>query len=468
MDDSLHDPALVHTLGPDGVQAGNEGRWRKFGLTLLHGTFERLSLQNLAYHDIIVSAEVIEHLDPGPLANFGSTLLGKLKPKVCIVTTPNRDFNDLFTLPFTPASDTPLDSPGKEVSEPVIALGEIVDPNQLAPATPSKLPVPDPHKNLWDSLAPGDVCSSGDRYWRAGVPYGMRHPDHRFEWSRQEFRQWASNVAEEFGYDVTFTGVGGLGNGMYVIGSTGWAVGEALAKGCGYSHDDSQASESPNQGVLTKANEVWGDCTQIAVFTVREDIADDLAELVEVEDWSRKQANVDNSVANSPLNPYFFPNPITQVVHHNFPYSTDEEFPPSFLTIMELLEKELASYLPTRILEQWNKSASEYSQSQTFQRSKPEGSDSDNEYLFESDSECDYNWNPEIDGDENARKARRKERRYEKKTRRQVENAVLGDRRAEFIKVVKVMGVDLKNALGGEYGWEKRSAEALPLSGVCV
>jgi 3' terminal RNA ribose 2'-O-methyltransferase Hen1 len=37
---------------------------------------------------------------------------------------------------------------------------------------------------------------------------GMRHSDHRFEWSRAEFQSWASAVAATYGYDLTFRGVG--------------------------------------------------------------------------------------------------------------------------------------------------------------------------------------------------------------------------------------------------------------------
>ena len=39
----------------------------------------------------------------------------------------------------------------------------------------------------------------------AGV---MRHSDHRFEWSREEFQNWASRVAEQFNYSVRFLSVG--------------------------------------------------------------------------------------------------------------------------------------------------------------------------------------------------------------------------------------------------------------------
>ena len=36
----------------------------------------------------------------------------------------------------------------------------------------------------------------------------LRHKDHRFEWTRAEFRQWATRTAERFGYAVTFQSVG--------------------------------------------------------------------------------------------------------------------------------------------------------------------------------------------------------------------------------------------------------------------
>jgi 3' terminal RNA ribose 2'-O-methyltransferase Hen1 len=36
----------------------------------------------------------------------------------------------------------------------------------------------------------------------------LRHPDHRFEWTRQEFRDWAEGVAGRHGYGVRFVPVG--------------------------------------------------------------------------------------------------------------------------------------------------------------------------------------------------------------------------------------------------------------------
>ena len=36
----------------------------------------------------------------------------------------------------------------------------------------------------------------------------MRHPDHRFEWSRKEFKSWALHVAEKYNYKVEILPIG--------------------------------------------------------------------------------------------------------------------------------------------------------------------------------------------------------------------------------------------------------------------
>ena len=37
---------------------------------------------------------------------------------------------------------------------------------------------------------------------------GLRHDDHRFEWTRSEFEAWAGGISERFGYSVEISGVG--------------------------------------------------------------------------------------------------------------------------------------------------------------------------------------------------------------------------------------------------------------------
>jgi hypothetical protein len=36
----------------------------------------------------------------------------------------------------------------------------------------------------------------------------LRHPDHRFEWTRQEFPEWAGGISRRFGYTMRFVAVG--------------------------------------------------------------------------------------------------------------------------------------------------------------------------------------------------------------------------------------------------------------------
>jgi 3' terminal RNA ribose 2'-O-methyltransferase Hen1 len=44
--------------------------------------------------------------------------------------------------------------------------------------------------------------------FNAAAPDGLRHNDHRFEWTRAEFQDWANGVATRRGYDVRFEPIG--------------------------------------------------------------------------------------------------------------------------------------------------------------------------------------------------------------------------------------------------------------------
>jgi 3' terminal RNA ribose 2'-O-methyltransferase Hen1 len=41
-----------------------------------------------------------------------------------------------------------------------------------------------------------------------------RHPDHRFEWTRAQFRGWAERIAADFGYAAAFSNIGSLDDGL--------------------------------------------------------------------------------------------------------------------------------------------------------------------------------------------------------------------------------------------------------------
>ncbi|KAJ8680840.1 hypothetical protein QAD02_016627 [Eretmocerus hayati] len=91
-------------------------------------------LENL---DAVICIELVEHLYPEPLTQLPYNIFGFIRPKVAVVTTPNSDFNVLFT-------------------------------------------------NL----------------------KGFRHPDHKFEWTRKQFEDWANNIVKRFPeYEVTFHGI---------------------------------------------------------------------------------------------------------------------------------------------------------------------------------------------------------------------------------------------------------------------
>ena len=89
--------------------------------------------------DVAVLMEVIEHVDPPKLDALEYSVFDQAKPRKVVVTTPNVEYNQLFT-------------------------------------------------NIRKS--------------------GLRHRDHRFEWTRKEFQKWANAVARQHGYSVAIHGIG--------------------------------------------------------------------------------------------------------------------------------------------------------------------------------------------------------------------------------------------------------------------
>ncbi|MDZ4687843.1 MAG: 3' terminal RNA ribose 2'-O-methyltransferase Hen1 [Planctomycetaceae bacterium] len=78
-----------------------------------------------------------------------------------------------------------LDLPRMAALERV--LFEFARPKTVVLTTPNR-----EYNVMWDTLPAGD----------------FRHADHRFEWSRQEFQDWANRVAAQHGYTVRFVSVG--------------------------------------------------------------------------------------------------------------------------------------------------------------------------------------------------------------------------------------------------------------------
>ncbi|MEL7496585.1 MAG: 3' terminal RNA ribose 2'-O-methyltransferase Hen1 [Planctomycetota bacterium] len=85
----------------------------------------------------------------------------------------------------------------------IIEVIEHLDPPRLAAfervvfqyAQPKTVIVTTPNAEynaMWESLPAGK----------------FRHPDHRFEWTRTEFRQWCQTIADRFGYEFEIEGIG--------------------------------------------------------------------------------------------------------------------------------------------------------------------------------------------------------------------------------------------------------------------
>jgi 3' terminal RNA ribose 2'-O-methyltransferase Hen1 len=78
-----------------------------------------------------------------------------------------------------------LDAPRLSAFERV--LFEFARPGSIVMTTPNR-----EYNVVWENLADGK----------------LRHPDHRFEWTRREFQEWAEQVATRFSYAVRFLPVG--------------------------------------------------------------------------------------------------------------------------------------------------------------------------------------------------------------------------------------------------------------------
>jgi 3' terminal RNA ribose 2'-O-methyltransferase Hen1 len=78
-----------------------------------------------------------------------------------------------------------LDPPRLSAFERV--LFEFARPRTVVLTTPNR-----EYNVKWETLAAGR----------------LRHPDHRFEWKRQEFQEWAKRMATRFSYTVRFVSVG--------------------------------------------------------------------------------------------------------------------------------------------------------------------------------------------------------------------------------------------------------------------
>ncbi len=145
----LHDKQFARIVGVDVSlsslqRAAQKLRFERMAdhlrkrINLLHGSLIYRD-DRLAGFDAAAVVEVIEHLDPPRLQAFERAVFEFARPRLVVMTTPNREYNV-----------------------------------------------------RWETLPAG----------------AFRHRDHRFEWTRVEFREWAGRVASQHGYRVHFLPVG--------------------------------------------------------------------------------------------------------------------------------------------------------------------------------------------------------------------------------------------------------------------
>lgn len=231
-----------------------------------------------------------------------------MRPRICVVTTPNRDFNALF--------------------------------------------------DYLDEIAP-PAAGPNEGFRREGVPYRMRHHDHRFEASRAEFRAWACAAAAEFGYDVEFTGVGGLGRGLVVDDgdySSGGVLEEAAAA-CGTAEMVPPGVSSgwpelkrlvcevdDNEPGLNAARRRFGDCSQMAVFVMRPELELRLGN-------ARASTLAEATVG-----------PALRLAHrYELGCVADEQWPPDLkLMLGIMMANRLRHLCPELIVDEWKKPANEF------------------------------------------------------------------------------------------------------------
>lgn len=137
--------------------AKNHPRWKSLDVRLFQGPVQTEN-ETLDDYDAFVATEIIEHLDEPALQQFAPTVFGKYRPRIVLVTTPNYCFNDNF---------------GQDLS--------------TRPGFP-------------------DPTGRTDRVFR--------HEDHKFEFTPDEFKKWCETIADDFGYEVTITGIG---SGIYRV-----------------------------------------------------------------------------------------------------------------------------------------------------------------------------------------------------------------------------------------------------------
>jgi hypothetical protein len=139
---------------------------RPFAVALVREDVTQLSaafVEQYKFCPFVSILELIEHLNEADLDAAVHQIFGALQPLAVFLTTPNAEYNEV-------------------------------------------------------------LCRSFEGNRRFGT---MRHPDHQFEWTRQEFATWCASVSAAFGYSANIAGVGQVVDGED-DGSVGFATHSVL------------------------------------------------------------------------------------------------------------------------------------------------------------------------------------------------------------------------------------------------
>jgi 3' terminal RNA ribose 2'-O-methyltransferase Hen1 len=72
-------------------------------------------------------------------------------------------------------------------------------------------------QNIFGSASPSTVVvttpnAEYNGHWETLLAGQFRHPDHRFEWTREQFSEWGDGVAARHGYGVRYLPIGPVDN----------------------------------------------------------------------------------------------------------------------------------------------------------------------------------------------------------------------------------------------------------------
>ncbi|XP_020518606.1 small RNA 2'-O-methyltransferase [Amborella trichopoda] len=124
--------------------------------------------------------QVIEHMEEDQAQVFGDLCLGSFCPQTLIVSTPNHEYNPILQRAATP-----------DLKSPECPKGLSERDNVTLPCMSSECP---------KELEEGETFTLSCKF---------RNFDHKFEWTRKQFSEWATKLALRHGYSVEFSGVGG-------------------------------------------------------------------------------------------------------------------------------------------------------------------------------------------------------------------------------------------------------------------